>query len=157
PLSRLNGWIETGAVAGIVGGMVLGGFLQGNVGSESGAASSVVWKSLPLAILAVLVLNIISLVTLLPVGFPSDMWRKESPKQALSGFFRDASRILRNRECRGLLLGLATFRGLVAAVTGAIVANTLSRSASAPGIDVVWELLGDALWVMLGAAAGSLL
>ncbi|HEY7329974.1 MAG TPA: MFS transporter [Gemmataceae bacterium] len=120
PLPRVNGWIEMGGAAAIVGGVTLGWAV---------AADS----DIPLAghVVAVLLgLNVLSLATAIPVSFPSDVRRPESVGQAVVGFFRDSVRIGRERAALGSLLGLASFQAIVTAGAGAIVQQTLERGSS---------------------------
>jgi 1-acyl-sn-glycerol-3-phosphate acyltransferase len=151
PLNRVIGWMEMGAVGGIVGGMILGGTLY-----EHPEALGQFW-GLPAAVVAALGLNLLGLAAALPVAFPSDLRRAESPAAAVAGFFRDSKRIWREREARASLLGWSAFRGLVAAVTGAFIAEILTRAANGVRASPFEALLEVALWLMGGAAAGSLL
>jgi 1-acyl-sn-glycerol-3-phosphate acyltransferase len=152
PLNRINGWIETGAVIAIVAGMVLGG--------DAYEYSVNGWEA---AVAAAAALNLLALLTALPARFPSDVRRPEPPGQALAGFFRDARRILADREARACLLALASLRGIVVALTGAVIAATLSQHIAPGGASVeeltgvVGELVERGVWILGGVAAGSLL
>jgi 1-acyl-sn-glycerol-3-phosphate acyltransferase len=120
PLPRVNGWIEMGGAAAIVGGVALGWA----AGADSGT---------PLAghVVALLLgLNALCLATAIPVFFPSDVRRPEPPMQAVAGFFRDSRRIGRQRAALGSLLGLACFQAIVTAGAGAVVLRTLDRELS---------------------------
>jgi 1-acyl-sn-glycerol-3-phosphate acyltransferase len=150
PLTRVNGWIEMGAVAAIVGGMFLADLL-----SRESPVFAAGWD-VPLPVAAAVGLSLLAVVAALPVSFASDVRRPESPLQALAGFFRDGRRILRQGDSRGSLLAWAGFRGLVAAVTGAFIADVMARSASAHHGPFA-ALLEVLLWILGGAAAGSLL
>lgn len=168
PLARVNGWIEMGSVLAIVGGMILGGRLYhatwpevaaglGDGGTLASWASFLDMQCLPVAIGATLALSLLGLLAALPVRFVSDVRRPEPAGQAVQGFFRDSRRILQLPKSRGSLLAVACFRGLVAAVTGAFVANVLSQTAGVE-LDVAFHtLIQVALWIMAGTAAGSLL
>jgi len=135
PLPRVNGWIEMGGAAAIVGGVALGWAVDAS--SDTLLAGQVV---------AVLLgLNVLCLVTAIPVSFPSDVLRPESPGQAVAGFFRDSVRIGHERAAWSSLLGLASFQAIVTAGAGAIVQRTLDRGPS--------QGLLHAL-VMMGAGAG---
>jgi 1-acyl-sn-glycerol-3-phosphate acyltransferase len=139
PLPRVNGWIEMGGAAAIVGGVALGWA----VAADSGT---------PLAghVAAVLVgLNVLSLAAAFPASFPSDVRRPEPPAQAIAGFFRDSVRIGRQRAAMGSLLGLASFQAIVTAGSGAIVLQTLDRDSSS-GLLQAMVLMG------LGAGLGCL-
>ncbi len=135
PLPRVNGWIEMGGAAAIVGGVALGWAVDAS--SDTLLAGQVV---------AVLLgLNVLCLATAVPVSFPSDVLRPESPGQAVAGFFRDSMRIGRERAAWSSLLGLASFQAIVTAGAGAIVQRTLDRGPS--------QGLLHAL-VMMGTGAG---
>jgi 1-acyl-sn-glycerol-3-phosphate acyltransferase len=141
PLTRINGWIEMGAVTAIVGGLYLGYQLHLDR-----------WQGMEAAVAAAAGLNLLSLLLALPVRFRADVRRPERPGQAIAGFFRDTRRILGDREARGFLLALACLRGLVAGLTGAIIAAWLAGHGGG-----VQELIKIAAWLMAGIAAGSLL
>lgn len=119
PLTTVNGWIELGSVSAIVGGAVLGLQLTGV--SQNGV---------PEAVVAVLVLNVISLVTTLPCHFASDVRRPEPAWQAMRGFFKDCRRVFADRWARNSLLGLSVFQGLVTAGSGAVVMLALDNQVS---------------------------
>jgi 1-acyl-sn-glycerol-3-phosphate acyltransferase len=109
-----------------------------------------------LPVAAVVGLSLLAVLAALPVRFASDVRRPEPPGRALAGFFRDGRRILRQADIRGGLLAWAGFRGLVAAMTGAFMAVTLDRAAE--GQTSPFEaVVGVSLWILGGAAAGSLL
>jgi 1-acyl-sn-glycerol-3-phosphate acyltransferase len=167
PLTRVNGWIETGALAAVVGGLILGGFLHESTWPElsdslGGGPGLAAWAErlhhygLPPAVAAALALNLLGLLAALPASFRTDVRRPESPGQALTGFFRDCRRILKDREAGGCLVALACFRGLVTAMTGALIATLGPGGAGGEGI-AFEDLLRVGLWVLAGLAAGSLL
>ena len=141
PLTRINGWVELGIAAAIVAGLVLGVELAGItvLGTEA-------------AVVAAGVLNLLALLAALPVRFPSDIRRPETPGLAVAGFFRDARRILAEAELRGTLLGLAGLRGLLTGLTCALVASAL-----APEGFAIHELVKVGIWVAAGVGAGSFL
>jgi 1-acyl-sn-glycerol-3-phosphate acyltransferase len=114
PLPRVNGWIEMGGSSAIVGGVALGWSVT--EGPLAGHAVAVL-----------LGLNLLSVLTALPVWFPSDVLRPEAPARAIAGFFHDGLRIGREPAAVGSLLGLACFQALVTAGSGALVEQTLSR------------------------------
>ena len=116
PLPGVNGWIEMGGAASIVGGVALGWCV----------AAGGPWEGHALAVL--LGLNLVSFVAAWPASFPSDVRRPEPPLQAVAGFFRDTLRIGREPAARGSLLGLACFQAIVTAGSGAIVQNTLDHA-----------------------------
>jgi 1-acyl-sn-glycerol-3-phosphate acyltransferase len=147
PLGRIIGWIEMGGAGGIIAGMVFGWALPGPLGG-TGSASN-----FPLAVAVTAVLNLLALVTALPVGFPSDVLRPERPTQAMVGFFRDCRRILADREARDSLLAMAAFFGLLIGATGAVVGYALGPQFAGRHDALIWALV----WVTNGAAAGSLL
>jgi 1-acyl-sn-glycerol-3-phosphate acyltransferase len=140
PLTRVNGFIETGAVCAVIAGLVLGGELHEHsfLGREA-------------ALLAAAALNLLALVTALPVWFSSDVRRPEAAGAAVAGFFRDLRQVFRDGTSRSSLLGLAFLRGLIVAMTGALVAVTLD------GVHDLARLLQLGMWVGTGVAAGSLL
>jgi acyl-[acyl-carrier-protein]-phospholipid O-acyltransferase / long-chain-fatty-acid--[acyl-carrier-protein] ligase len=90
-------------------------------------------------------MNVLSLATAIPVSFPSDVLRPESPSQAVAGFFRDSVRIGHERAAWSSLLGLASFQAVGTAGAGAIVQRTLDRG---PPQGLLYAL------VMMGAGAG---
>jgi 1-acyl-sn-glycerol-3-phosphate acyltransferase len=141
PLTRINGWIELGIAAAIVAGLVLGVELAGIqvLGMEA-------------AVVAAALLNLLGLLGTLPVRFPSDVRRAEAPGQAVAGFFRDARRILADTEARGTLLGLAALRGLLTALTCAVVASALAADGFA-----LQELVMVGIWTAAGVGLGSFL
>jgi 1-acyl-sn-glycerol-3-phosphate acyltransferase len=116
PLPRVNGWIEMGGAASIVGGAALGWCV----------AADGPWAGY--AIVVLLGLNLLSFLAAWPASFPSDVRRPESPFRAITGFFRDSARIGREPAARGSLLGLACFQAIVTAGSGAIVQNTLDHA-----------------------------
>lgn len=139
PLPRVNGWIEMGGTAAIVGGAAFGWAVVADSGT-------------PLSghVVAVLLgLNVLSLAAAFPVSFPSDVRRPESPVQAVAGFFRDSVRIGREQTPMGSLLGLASFQAIVMAGGGAIVQRTLDRGLS-------HGLLHTLVWMGVGAGLGCL-
>jgi 1-acyl-sn-glycerol-3-phosphate acyltransferase len=139
PLPRVNGWIEMGGAAAIIGGVALGWAVAPAAGG-------------PLAgrVVAVLLgLNLLCFITALPASFPSDVRRPEAPARAVAGFFRDSLRIGREPAAAGSLLGLACFQAVVTAGSGAIVAHIRNWESD--------EGLLQALAVMgLGAGLGCL-
>jgi 1-acyl-sn-glycerol-3-phosphate acyltransferase len=143
PLTRVNGWIEMGAVMAIVGGLAIGFHLE-----------NLVWFDLPAAVSAAVGLNLLAVVTAIPAEFPADIRRAERSGQAIRGFFRDAVRIWHDDETRGALLGMACLRGLVAGATGAFVALLLNDQAAAleTQIGARFDILA---WILVGVAAGS--
>jgi 1-acyl-sn-glycerol-3-phosphate acyltransferase len=147
PLTRVNGWIEMGAVSAIVAGLALGVHLE---------RDALTWEGWPLVVIAAVGLNLLGIVSALPVAFPSDVRRAESARQAIAGFFRDAGRICRDREARAALLGLAALRAIVTGATGAFFAVTLSND-TASVLDRIEAAFAILFWILLGAAAGSVL
>jgi 1-acyl-sn-glycerol-3-phosphate acyltransferase/MFS family permease len=151
PLPRVNGWIEMGAAAAIVGGVVLGGLLPEPGWPGNGA---------PLAGRAVAVLvglNLLSFLTALPTAFPSDLRRPETPGRAIAGFFRDSYRIARQRQAAGALLGLAGFQALVVAGSGALLAYTLGGNSADDNLTrFAHSVVLIGIGAVLGCAAASL-
>jgi 1-acyl-sn-glycerol-3-phosphate acyltransferase len=141
-LPRVTSLFETGAFAATVGGLLIGaGYLRG----------SGLWLLSPIEPDLALIFTVLAVVFALPVRFPSDVRRPEAPRQAVAGFFRDVGRIWREPEARWCLLGLASLRGLITGMTGAILAATLATG------DDLSELLQIGVYVLGGVAAGSLL
>jgi 1-acyl-sn-glycerol-3-phosphate acyltransferase len=130
PLPRVSGLLELGAAAAILGGVALG-------------------QGLPLrgpsAELVLLGLGALCLLTALPAAFPTDVPRPEPPGAALRGFFRDAGRIVREREALAPLLGLSALQALVTAGSGALIAEALGTRK---------DVLTAVALVGAGAAAG---
>jgi 1-acyl-sn-glycerol-3-phosphate acyltransferase/MFS family permease len=137
PLPRVNGWIEMGGAASIVGGAALGLYLNG---AE--------WPGVAGVLLG---LNVLCLLTALPVAFPSDVRRPEPVGRAVAGFFRDCRRILAERDACGSLLGLAGFQAVVTAGSGAVISRTLGPDFLDPQ-----GLLRAMVFVGVGAALGCL-
>jgi 1-acyl-sn-glycerol-3-phosphate acyltransferase len=132
PLPRLNGLMEMGGASAIVLGALLG--------AETPAGS----------VAAVLLgLNALCLATAFPAAFPSDVVRPEPPARAVADFFRDCGRIVRDREARGSLLGLAAFQAVVTAGSGALLTLVFGREGF--GLS---ELLRPLLLTGVGAALG---
>jgi 1-acyl-sn-glycerol-3-phosphate acyltransferase len=126
PLPRLNGWMEMGGAAAIVGGAALGLYLP-QPGWPAGGE--------PLAggaIAALLGLNLLAFLSALPVFFPSDVRRVEPALSAVGGFFRDCRRVAADRAASASLFGLAAFQALVTAGAGALMAHSLDPSVASP-------------------------
>jgi 1-acyl-sn-glycerol-3-phosphate acyltransferase len=140
PLNRVISLTETGVVAGMIAGLVLAWRLGDSPWFDS---------RFPPAIVVAVVLNLVSFLTALPVCFLSDVKRRQQPGQALIGFFSDSRHVLRHREARGALFGLAGFLGLVAA--GAVA------HAFRPPSDIHGTLPEKVVLAGLGFALGSLL
>jgi 1-acyl-sn-glycerol-3-phosphate acyltransferase len=139
PLTRINGWIELGVAAAIMGGLILGIEL-----------TNVPWLDLPGAVTLALALSLLALIAALPVRFPSDRRRPEAPGRALAGFFRDLRRILANGEARATLIGLAGLRGVLTALTNALIAAVLVTRGIA-----LEELVQVGVWLALGVGVGA--
>jgi 1-acyl-sn-glycerol-3-phosphate acyltransferase len=134
PLPRVNGWVEMGGAAAIVGGVALGWSL-----SEAGSAAAVL-----------LGLNALCFLTALPVAFSSDVVRPEPPARAVADFFRDCGRVVRQPVARRSLLGLAAFQAVVTAGSGALLAQLLASDFAGPRVVEALALVGA------GAALGCL-
>jgi 1-acyl-sn-glycerol-3-phosphate acyltransferase len=164
PPPRVNGIVEMGAVAAIVAGTILGAVLSGYssplfhgaLGTDPGALP-LSGTGIPPAVRAALGLNLLGLLAAIPVAFRSDVRRPESARQAIVGFFRDGRRILHEPETCWPLLAWAAFRGLVAAITGAFIADILRRAAAGESGEPLQAFLAVALWLLGGAATGSVL
>jgi 1-acyl-sn-glycerol-3-phosphate acyltransferase len=136
PLTRINGLFEMGSAAAIIAGLVLG------------ASPAAGFKN-PAEVTLLLLLA--SLAASFFVAFPSDIRRPESPFKAIAGFFTDCRRIWNVKEARGCLLGLASLRGLMTGLMGALIAVSLDDEA------FLTRLLGIGIWIMAGVGAGSFL
>jgi 1-acyl-sn-glycerol-3-phosphate acyltransferase len=140
PLTRINGWIELGVAAAIMVGLILGIEL-----------TDVPLLGRPGAVMLAGALSLLALVTALPVRFPSDCRRPEKPAQALARFFRDLRRILAHGEARATLIGLACLRGLLTALTNALIAAVLVTRGIA-----LEDLVRVGVWLALGVGVGAL-
>lgn len=147
PLTRVNGWIELGGSAAIVAGMLLGLHL-----AEGYRAGRFPLLLVPATAIA---LNLLALLTALPVHFPADVRRPEPPAQAIAGFFHDTRRVGRDRAARATLLGLAGFLGLVTAGSGAVFHHVRSDLLDLGGPAGYRPLYGTLASVAIGAALGS--
>jgi hypothetical protein len=163
PLPRVVSAIETAAVLSIVAGMALGGALMPVTWWQVAAAlalpeswaAALARRGPSVTVATILALNFLCLVTALAARFPSDVHRPESPRVALGGFFRDLGRLLRLGPSRSSLLAICLLRGVVTVAAGALIANSLARSASPANQYPMLILI--AVLTMLGAAAGSFL
>jgi 1-acyl-sn-glycerol-3-phosphate acyltransferase len=143
PLPRVNGWFEMGVFAAIVSGMILGGQLR-----------EAATEGLPTVVLLSTGLNVLALLTALPVRFASDVRRVERAREAVCGFFRDVGRIVREPEPRWCLAGMAGLRGVITSMAGAFLPALMAKEDAE---DVIGKLLTLGVWIMGGVAAGSLL
>ena len=141
PLNSVNGWMEMGMAAAIIGGVILG--LQ--VGGDFS-------PGLPWILVLLLILNVACLAGALPVRFPSDGIRPEPLRRALRGFLRDTQRIFSEPRSSGSLLGMAVFQGVVTAGSGAIFTLALNNAATGH-TDAMYALI----LVCAGVALGCLL
>jgi 1-acyl-sn-glycerol-3-phosphate acyltransferase/MFS family permease len=134
-LPRVSGWMEMGSAAAIVLGALAG--------------VEVVNSPPPMMTAVLAGLNLVCLIAALRVAFPSDVIRPEPVRRAVAGFFSDCGRILRDREARASLLGLAGFQAIVTAGSGALLTMILGAE------DIVLaNLLRALLLVGVGAAVG---
>jgi 1-acyl-sn-glycerol-3-phosphate acyltransferase len=148
PLTRVNGWIEMGGTAAIVVGLALGLGLNG-----------IPWDGWPATVVVVVGLNVLATLAALPVWFRADTSRPEGAAQALAGFFRDTGRIWRDGDARLTLLGLSSLRGIITGATGAFIAMLLAeeRTTLVQQFQSGGPIFGILVWILVGAAAGSLL
>ncbi|HZY86674.1 MAG TPA: MFS transporter [Gemmataceae bacterium] len=144
PLPRVNGWVEMGGAAAIVGGIALGWSLPGAGWPGDGLHLA------GRAVAVLLGLNVLSFLTALPVSFPSDVVRPEPPGRAVADFFCDCARIARRPVAAPSLLGLAAFQAVVTAGSGALAAHLLVSDFDGPRVVEALALVGA------GAAAGCL-
>src|SRR5262245_1806065 len=140
-LPRINSFFEMGAAAAVVAGLMLTIEFPNSELAKSLSYSQVVSEVYLIAFLLAAV-----------VRFASDRRRPEAPAQAVAGFFRDVRRIWREREARWCMLGLASLRGLITGMTGALIAATLAGD----GADFD-SLVTIGVYVIGGVAMGSLL
>jgi 1-acyl-sn-glycerol-3-phosphate acyltransferase len=113
-LPRLSGWMELGTAAAVVSSVPITVSL-----TESGSPA----VGLTLALLAGL--NLMSFAGAIPASFPSDARRQEPRWEAVKGFFRDAGRIVLDRNSALSLLGLSSFQALAMVGTGTLMAHSL--------------------------------
>ncbi len=146
PLTRINSLFETGSAAGIVAGPFAALYLVNQT-----------WFGWPAPVALVVMLNALALFFALPVRFPSDVVRPESPVQAVRGFFSDVRVIWKEAEARWCLIGLGGLRGAITGLTGALLASSLHRLGDDPLGWLRSELVPVAGAVMGGMALGSLL
>lgn len=140
-LPRVNSLFEMGAAGAVVGGLML-------TLHWYHASDPISLRFHQILMLAYLLGALLAL----RVRFDSDVRRPEAPFNAIAGFFRDVGRVWREREARWCLFGLASLRGLITGMTGAILAATLGGSGA--DLDALVEIGG---YVIGGVAAGSLL
>jgi 1-acyl-sn-glycerol-3-phosphate acyltransferase len=141
PLTRVNGFIEMGAVAAAIGGLILGAELRDLLCLGRAAA-----------VMAAAGLNGLAVLASLPAWFVGDVRRPEAAGAAVAGFFRDCGRVFHDEESRASLLGLAGLRGLMVATMGALLAMTLGGARFS-----LATLLVIGMWIGIGVAIGSLL
>ena len=139
PLPRVNGWVELGTAGAIVGGVFLGVKVVGADPPGIGSLPGVV-----------LSLDVLCLLTALPVSFPSDLPRPEPWGRAVVDFFGDAGRVFRDRPAAASLLGLAVFQAVVTAGAGTLLTIALNRHD-------IRQLLGALALTGGGAALGCAL
>lgn len=140
-LPRVNSLFEMGAAGAVVGGLMLTFHWYDPSDSVSIRFHQILMLTYLLG----------ALLTL-RVRFDSDSRRAEGPGQAIAGFFRDVGRVWREREARWCLFGLASLRGLITGMTGAILAAILGGNDA--DLEALVEIGG---YVIGGVAAGSLL
>ncbi len=143
PLTRVNALVEMGGAAAIVAGVWRGIDLCPN-----GAPTRLSFDA-PV-VNAILVLNLLCLLTSLAARFPSDVLRPEPPRQAIAGFFRDCGRIIRVRAARVPVLALAGFQAVVTAGAWPLIQPLVEEAARFK------ELLSVLTCVGFGAALGCL-
>jgi 1-acyl-sn-glycerol-3-phosphate acyltransferase len=143
-LPRVNGIVEMGGAAAIVGGVWLGIDLCPTDGPPALSLHTRVVQ-------AILWLNLLCLLTSLGVRFPSDVLRPEPPMQAVAGFFRDSGRIYRKSAARVPVLGLAAFQALVTAGSWPLIKPLVEG-----GSGRFQDLLTVLAYAGIGAALGCL-
>jgi 1-acyl-sn-glycerol-3-phosphate acyltransferase len=142
-LPRVNSFFEMGSGAAVVVGLMLS--IRLLEARPPGSSPPIVGVLVPIFYATAFILA-------LPVRFASDMRRPEPPRQAIIGFFRDVARIWREREARWCMFGLASLRGLITGMTGALIAAMLVDERH----DLT-NLIEIGAYVIGGVAAGSLL
>jgi 1-acyl-sn-glycerol-3-phosphate acyltransferase len=154
PVARLMGWMEGGSALGIVCGLLLGWRLHPAGGAESGwlAAGGL---QIPTALAAVVVINLIAWLFVLPVSFAEEVEIKQDWQQALGSFLHDGRRVLSDRDVRPALFGLAYLMALVAVTAGALVAYSLQDDSPVEAATLPWVFIATSLGAALGSAAVS--
>jgi 1-acyl-sn-glycerol-3-phosphate acyltransferase len=144
PLTRLNGFFEMGAAVAVIAGMVVALRMH-----------ELDWGDYPAVPALAAILGGAALLFALPVRFASDVRRPDSALRAIRGFFADAAAIVRERELRVCIIGLALLRAVVTGLTGALMPRVLT------GERLTAEQFGEVgawvLWITTGLALGSLL
>jgi 1-acyl-sn-glycerol-3-phosphate acyltransferase len=140
-LPRINSLFEMGAAAAVVAGLMLAIEFPNTELARSLSFSQVVSE-----------VYLIAFLLAAAVRFASDRRRPEAPARAVVGFFRDVGRVWHEREARWCMLGLASLRGLITGMTGALIAATLAGD----GADFD-TLVTIGVYVIGGVALGSLL
>ena len=149
PLTRVNGWIEMGAVSAIVAGMALGVHLE---------RDALNWDGWPPVVVAALALNLIAIAAAWPAAFPSDIRRlRREPGKRLPAFSatlnafgaiaRPGPPSLGWQVCGPLLQELP-------APSSRSCSRAKRRPRARARIEAAFHLL---MWILLGAAVGSLL
>lgn len=132
PLPRLNAWVEVGAWAAMVAGLVIGIHMPG----------------IDVTLIA---LNLVCVAASLPVAFAGDVVRPEKPGQLVPGFFADARRILADAPARRSMLTLAAVLALVIGGGGVVVSG--GGEAATAGAAYLRHAM---ILVGVGAVAGAL-
>lgn len=146
PLSRINGWLEMGAVSAFIAGILAGGYLHG-------ISTSAIFGFSP-TIALIVGLNGLCLVTALPVGFQTDVQRDEDFRHAVAGFFRDSRRIILITESRAALLAMTALRSIVLAAAGPALAINFTLSIAGEADPIAF--FPAILMVLCGAAIGAI-
>ena len=148
------GWMEGGSALGIVCGLLLGWRLHPAGGAESGWLSAG-GLQMPKALVAVVFINLIAWLFVLPVSFAEEGEIKQDWRQALGSFLRDGRRVLIDRDVRPALFGLAYLMALVAVTAGALVAYSLQDDSPVEAATLPWVFIATSLGAALGSAAVS--
>ena len=155
PVARLMGWMEGGSALAIVCGLLLGWRLHPAGSAESGWLTGA-GLQIPTAVAAVVFINSIAWLFILPVTFAEEGEIKQDWRQALSSFFRDGRRVLSDRDVLPALVGLAYLMALVAVTAGALVAYSLQDDSPVELVTLPWIFIATSLGAALGSAAVSL-
>lgn len=132
PLPRLNAWVEVGAWAAMVAGLVIG-------------------IRMPGIDVALIALNLVCVAASLPVAFVGDAVRPEKTGQFVWGFLTDARRILADAPARRSMLTLAAMLALVIGGGGVVVSG--AGEAATAGAAYLRHAM---ILVGVGAVAGAL-
>jgi hypothetical protein len=156
PLPRVNGWVNASHVGAIIIGVVLAAnwhslFLPAARVALGGSEEEFGPWGVPMAAALATSFNLIGLLTTLPVYFPSDSYKPNSPRQAIADFFRDKRSVWLDSQACGSLLAMAGWVGLVGIGAGVSIFRTGGH-----GRILGEGLLRNVVLAGMGLVAGSL-